>query len=1071
LSSISLGYLHTRRGSTKVKDFKRVEVLFDTGCDATIINKKFVKKLKTTPHSTNSWNTKGGTFKTHRTVNCLFALPEFFKHREVKWTMYVDETNNLSRYDMIIGRDLMSELGIDIKFSTGEILWDNASIPLRDVTCLDEEHIDKLENEIFFMEDPDTIDAERIQQIVSAKYSPADLQVEVEKLNLLETDKIQLYNLLSKYNSLFDGTLGVWKSEPVHLELKPDAKPYHSKPYPVPYSQERKLKEELQRFIEWKILRKVNRSEWGAPMFTISKPDGSIRSLADLRELNKRIKRKPYPIPKIQHLLHKLRGFQWVTTIDLNMGYHNILLDSESSKLCTVVLPWGKYEYLRLPMGLCNAPDIFQEKMANLMQDHEFVRTYIDDVLVLSNGTYEDHLQKVELVLARLQEVGLKINIHKSHFCGQECEYLGYWITRNGIKPLSKKVEAIHNIAVPTTKKQLRRFIGMVNFYRDMWKGRSDLLAPLSALTSKKAPWKWIETHQAAFDAMKKAIARETILAYPDFDKPFHIHTDASKVQLGAVISQDDKPIAFYSRKLSDTQTRYTTTERELLSIVETLKEFRTILLGQQIIIHTDHKNLTYATFNSDRVMRWRLFIEEYSPALTYIEGTKNVVADALSRLDINETPIKELHEEDSTEELNSRLYCLAKEDVGNDVYPLLYEQIGKAQSKDKQLHNKFKEKDTLYYLKTFLSAGKQWQLICYKDKIVIAKQQQLQIVQWYHDYLGHPGINRTEESIGQHLWWPEMRKHITLIVNSCLNCQKNKRRHKKYGHLPEKSAEAIPWDKMCIDLIGPYVINRKNKTRLVCKCVTMIDPATGWFEIHEYDDKQAISIANIAEQEWFSRYPWPTQVTFDRGREFIGHEFQDMLKNDYGITRKPITTRNPQANAIIERVHQVIGNIIRTFELQDNYLDEENPWKGILSATAFAVRSTYHTTLKKSPGQIIFGQDMIFNIEHIANWEYIRANKQKIIHKNNILENSTRSPHDYSVGDKVMLRKGSENKYEQPYSGPHTILHVGKNGTVCLQVGAIIDTVNIRCIEPYKEAPSSVHGGECNMRYSRKRR
>ena len=169
------------------------------------------------------------------------------------------------------------------------------------------------------------------------------------------------------------------------------------------------------------------------------------------------------------------------------------------------------------------------------------------------------------------------------------------------------------------------------------------------------------------------------------------------------------------------------------------------------------------------------------------------------------------------------------------------------------------------------------------------------------------------------------------------------------------------------------------------------------------------------------------------------------MLKNDYGITRKPITTQNPQANAIIERVHQVIGNIIRTFELQDNYLEEENPWKGILSATAFAVRSTYHTTLKQFPGQIVFGRDMIFNIEHIANWEYIRASKQKIIQKNNKNENSERIPHDYSVSDKVMLQKGSENKYEQPYSGPHTILHVGKNGIVCLQIGAIIDTVNIQ--------------------------
>jgi transposase InsO family protein len=131
-------------------------------------------------------------------------------------------------------------------------------------------------------------------------------------------------------------------------------------------------------------------------------------------------------------------------------------------------------------------------------------------------------------------------------------------------------------------------------------------------------------------------------------------------------------------------------------------------------------------------------------------------------------------------------------------------------------------------------------------------------------------------------------------------------------------------------------------------------------------------------EQEWFPRYPWRTQVTYDRGSKFIGHDFRDMILNDYGIKRKPSTVRNPQANAIVERVHQVICNIIRTFELQDNYLDEEDPWKGILSATAFAVRATYHATLQKSPGQSVFGRDMIFNVKHTANWEYIRARKQK---------------------------------------------------------------------------------------------
>jgi hypothetical protein len=265
-------------------------------------------------------------------------------------------------------------------------------------------------------------------------------------------------------------------------------------------------------------------------------------------------------------------------------------------------------------MGLCNSPDIFQEKMSELMVGLEFARAYIDDLLVISNGNFDDHLDKLEQVLSRLLEAGLKVNVPKSLFGREELEYLGYWITRDGVKPLNKKVEAINNLAAPTNRKELRRFIGLINYYRDMWIRRSEVLAPLTALTSTKVNWKWTEVEQNAFDTMKRLLARETILSFPDFAKPFHINTDASKIQLGAVISQEDKPIAFYSRKLSPAQTRYTTTERELLSIVEVLKEFRNILLGQDLVVHTDHMDLTFKKFNSDRVMRWRLFIEEYSP-------------------------------------------------------------------------------------------------------------------------------------------------------------------------------------------------------------------------------------------------------------------------------------------------------------------------------------------------------------------------------------------------------------------------------------------------------------------------
>ena len=236
---------------------------------------------------------------------------------------------------------------------------------------------------------------------------------------------------------------------------------------------------------------------------------------------------------------------------------------------------------------------------------------------------------------------------------------------------MESKIKAIMNIDEPKNKKELRSFIGVVNYYRDMWVRRSHVLAPLAALTSKTTKWHWGEKQRRAFALAKRIIAKETILAYPDFSKKFVIHTDASAYQLGGVISQGGKPIAFYSRKLNDAQTRYTTTERELLSIVETLKAYKHILLGYEIEVHTDHKNLVYKTFNTDRVMRWRLLIEEFGPKLLYIKGEKNIVADALSRLGLKE------------EEFALDAFALGSEEFP-DGYPLSYREV-----RHEQLHDK----------------------------------------------------------------------------------------------------------------------------------------------------------------------------------------------------------------------------------------------------------------------------------------------------------------------------------------------------------------------------------------------
>ena len=176
--------------------------------------------------------------------------------------------------------------------------------------------------------------------------------------------------------------------------------------------------------------------------------------------------------------------------------------------------------------------------------------------------------------------------------------------------------------------------------------------------------------------------------------------------------------------------------------------------------------------------------------------------------------------------------------------------------------------------------------------------------------------------------------------------------------------------------------------------------------------------------------------------------EFKQMIKNDYGIKPRPITTRNPQANAIIERVHQTIGNILRTFNVKA--ADQDDPWAGVLAATMFSIRATYHTTLKASPMQLVFGHAAILNIKHVVNWKHIAQHKQSIIDYNNAKENKSRTAHHYSVGHQILIKARKHSKHDEEYEGPYPITQVNTNGTVHFQKGIINDVINIHRVKPF---------------------
>ena len=440
-------------------------------------------------------------------------------------------------------------------------------------------------------------------------------------------------------------------------------------------------------------------------------------------------------------------------------------------------------------------------------------------------------------MLFRLQKAGLRINANKSSFALHEIEYLGYILTREGIKPQQDKVQAILALKEPTSVKELRKFLGMVQYYRDLWPKRSHLIAPLTDLIgecgetkvtrankTKKKAWYWSDIHQEAFDLVKQTLARETMLSYPDYNDVFEIYTDASSRQLGAVITQKGKPLAFFSRKLNDAQQKYSVTELELLSIVECLKEFKGMLWGQRIKVFTDHKNLVRDALGltCDRVYRWRLLLEEYEPEIVFIKGVDNIVADAISRLEydpeinvkdinvhqkclalaklFNQTEQKlggddsnftESYQQDSEIEVDttSAIVDMRKDNVlqhifattteeEDDIYPPTITEISITQRKNRvykpYFSNKpFKKKDKKISLKLIDDTD----VLVYQDTrlVIPGNAMQNRIITWYHHYLQHPGENRLEETLTAVIYWPGMRTQVRKYVKSCERCLKGK--------------------------------------------------------------------------------------------------------------------------------------------------------------------------------------------------------------------------------------------------------------------------------------------------------
>ena len=419
-----------------------------------------------------------------------------------------------------------------------------------------------------------------------------------------------------------------------------DSAPIKQHPYRVSPMKKELLDKEVQYMLKNDIIEE-SQSNWSSPCILVPKHDGGFRFCTDFRKVNDKTKSDTFPIPRIADCIDQIGNAKFVSTFDMLKGYWQVPLTQRAREISAFVTPSGLYQYKVMPFGMKNAPATFQRMVNKLVRDIDGCEGYIDDVVIFSDN-WSDHIRQIERFLQIMREAKLTINLMKSQFGKATVKYLGHIVGQGQVRPLDAKIQTIVKYPIPTSRKELARFLGMAGYYRNFCLNFSDIAAPLTNLLSKKVKFVWTHDCQLAFDKVKLLLQKSPVLKSPDYEKPFKLIIDSSDVGTGSVLVQEasdglDHPVSYFSKKFLKYQKNYSVVEKETLGLVLALEHFD-VYLGStpfKIKVYTDHNPLTFLKTmknKNQRLVRWSLALQEYNLEIQHIPGSENVVADALSR-------------------------------------------------------------------------------------------------------------------------------------------------------------------------------------------------------------------------------------------------------------------------------------------------------------------------------------------------------------------------------------------------------------------------------------------------------
>ena len=703
------------------------------------------------------------------------------------------------------------------------------------------------------------------------------------------TDRENLHALLRRYKHCFAGSeYDLGKTNLVeHVIDTGDALPISQPPRRSAFKERALIQEQVNDMLDKGVIEPAQ-GPWASPVVLVMKKNGKWRFCVDYRRLNAVTKKDVYPLPRIDDALSRLQGATIFSSLDLQAGYWQVPIRPEDREKTAFITPDGLYQFKVMGFGLASAPNTFQRLMDMVLAGVKWsvCMAYMDDMIPYANG-HQQHLERLEIVLQRVEQSKMKLNLDKCWFGFRKLKILGHVVSAEGVGPDPEKIKAVQEFPPPPStgsdaKKitHVQSFVGLCSYYRNFIRDFAVRAKPLTELTKKKNPFRWGQEEQESFEDLKKALAEAATLAHLDPDLPMEIHQDACAYGIGAALVQrrgdQQVPIAFASRLMTPAEKNYHITEQECLALVWALKKFRPLIYGGQILVVTDHHALCWLTTKrelSGRLARWALLTQEFQLSIVHKSGRLHLDADALSRCPVD--PAEELIDDEA-------LFTISLSDGDSESAT---SQLQEAQREvpewrkiieylEKNEHGKKKNyelRDGLLYLR-MVEGSK-----CYSRLCIPPGKFRQDVMEAIHDDLlsGHLGTTRTLTKLRHRYHWRRMAQHVQKYVQSCQLCQTRKSPKLKPAGMMQYIETELPFERIGMDILGPFPVSESGNTNII----VAVDYLTKWCETKAVPSATAEAVAHFFTHQIVLKHGAPRALITDQGKCFTARMFKAILQ------------------------------------------------------------------------------------------------------------------------------------------------------------------------------------------------